>query len=447
MKQEPTERLAGNDLDKYLRIEKLPKEVQDILNRPKVKDVSPGALERHPVSAEFPDLPKKELERLACSIKLSGFCQPILVSRGKVVDGWQRRCACLKAGVLVRVVELPPEADPFLFQLASACNFARRQLNGGQIALIVVRAEADFIKMGAERRKQTLRQNANGSTQTNTKPRLPDTAESLAAKYPTNEQYIKDAIYLVANGDPKHIADVLDGTISIKKAAEEARRAHPKKATRAHPKTPKDSIPDFCQGRLRIIHGCPLDYLEKSAAGDAPAIATDCPPMSINELQRFGGLVSKALKPGGVFLFTFDGEACKIINNNLNPISLKEIAQGFISFDPEAGKGAKPADLRRFKLYFKPSNGVSAPKLPVAPTQALSLYNTAVVICGTEMQSWRTLLRLYVCDSFQVTIPYAGSGGGAPTGACVELGRHCIAIEADDADFRRLQELAPTKTL
>jgi hypothetical protein len=433
---------AGS-LDEYLHIKELPKKVQDILNRPKVKDVSPGDLERHPVSAAFPDLPEKEFEQLVCSIKLNGVRQPSLVLGGKVVDGWQRRCACLKAGVLVRVVELPPEAEPFLFQLASACNFNRRQMDAGQIALIAVSAESDFIKMGAERKKQNqnLVQNAGGGTQTETKPRGPDTAESLAAKYPTNETYIKDAIYLYAHGDQKIIEDVLNKTINIHKAAQEVRRTHPKPPKVR--KTPKVPIPDYCQGRLRIIPGCPLEYLEKSAEGDAPAIATDCPPLCKVELKRFGELVSKALKPGGVFLLTFDGEASETIDDNLNLISLKEIAHGVISFDPEAGKGAKPADLRRFKLYFKPSNKVAAAKLPVPPTQALSLYNTCVVICGTEMQSWRTLLKLYVVDSYQVTIPFAG--GGAVTAACVELGRRCIAIEADDTEVKRLQELGSPK--
>ena len=62
-------------------------------------------VKRHDLSRLFGDMPGDEWSRLGHSIKRDGLQHPITLWQGKILDGWHRYQACLKAGVEPRFVE------------------------------------------------------------------------------------------------------------------------------------------------------------------------------------------------------------------------------------------------------------------------------------------------------------------------------------------------------
>ena len=82
----------------------------------------------------IPDMPSRELERLASSIKEIGLVMPIILHRGNVLDGKYRLLACSHAGVRPRFVEFseayPDCPSPTLFVLWEHLN--RRNLSPEQ---------------------------------------------------------------------------------------------------------------------------------------------------------------------------------------------------------------------------------------------------------------------------------------------------------------------------
>ena len=110
-------------------------------------------LTRHPISAMFPDLSDPEFQDLVDSIEETGVQVPIIVHRGRCIDGWNRYLAyrhlygeeseadLREWGISLPVRELTDaEAEPFaLAQLARAGNLQRRHLTLSQRASIAVR--------------------------------------------------------------------------------------------------------------------------------------------------------------------------------------------------------------------------------------------------------------------------------------------------------------------
>jgi hypothetical protein len=59
-------------------------------------------LERHPLSAEYPDLSGRAWEQFVADLREHGIVgeRKIVLHQGKVLDGWQLQRACVEAGVL-----------------------------------------------------------------------------------------------------------------------------------------------------------------------------------------------------------------------------------------------------------------------------------------------------------------------------------------------------------
>lgn len=86
----------------------------------------------HPAAEVFPMLPPDELSELADDIKANGLAHPIVVKDGVLIDGRNRRAACLLAGVTPHTVELNGQ-DPVAYILST--NITRRHLSKGQRAV------------------------------------------------------------------------------------------------------------------------------------------------------------------------------------------------------------------------------------------------------------------------------------------------------------------------
>lgn len=74
-------------------------------------------LERHPLSAEYLDLPDSVMAAMVKDMHENGFddCRAIVLYEGKVLDGWQRYCAAKEADVRPAFVQLADGIDPELF--------------------------------------------------------------------------------------------------------------------------------------------------------------------------------------------------------------------------------------------------------------------------------------------------------------------------------------------
>ena len=96
-------------------------------------------MERHPLSAAFPDMDHEEFEDLLSSIKAHGQREPITVFESKVLDGWHRYRACKELDIGPMTTEFEGD-DPVAFVID--LNLNRRQLSPSQKALAVVSCNA-----------------------------------------------------------------------------------------------------------------------------------------------------------------------------------------------------------------------------------------------------------------------------------------------------------------
>lgn len=100
--------------------------------------------ERHPISADFPQLEGDRFQMLVDSMRRRGYdhLEPITLYEGKILDGWNRQRAAAIVGV-------DPEYQEFEGNLVAAVDYsldkntARRQLTKGQevYALLTVNAQ------------------------------------------------------------------------------------------------------------------------------------------------------------------------------------------------------------------------------------------------------------------------------------------------------------------
>jgi hypothetical protein len=99
-----------------------------------------GDMEYHELSTVFSSFEEtEEYKRLVDSIKKHGLFDPILVWKGKIVDGRHRHKACLEAGVEPRYEYLVDDI-PFdkVRDRVVGKNILRRHLSKGQCAMIAV---------------------------------------------------------------------------------------------------------------------------------------------------------------------------------------------------------------------------------------------------------------------------------------------------------------------
>ena len=111
--------------------------------------VDSGALERHPLSAVFGDMPLDDFQSLLKSVKDGGFFDPLIrMHEGKVLDGWHRYKAALELNIVRKlrftVWQDEDEGDPAAFVLAR--NVERRHLGASQRAQIIVAFNERFAR-------------------------------------------------------------------------------------------------------------------------------------------------------------------------------------------------------------------------------------------------------------------------------------------------------------
>ena len=98
-------------------------------------------IERHYLSAIFPDMQPAEYTALCNSIREHGQVHPIIVFQGQVLDGWQRYRVCQELGI-------DPRIEPFhgdeldALHYVIAVNLCRANPTPDQLAVVAVEIEA-----------------------------------------------------------------------------------------------------------------------------------------------------------------------------------------------------------------------------------------------------------------------------------------------------------------
>ena len=180
--------------------------------------------EQHELSAAFPSMPETDLQSLAADIKENGLHSPIVLYQGKVLDGWHRKQACERAGVNARAIEYKGK-NPVAF--VKSHNWHRRHMTESQKAMTQVRI-SEWREPGR----------ANNSA---TVASLPPTAEQMAKDADVSKRLIVDAKAVEKNGSDALKTAVIEGEISVTKAAKVSKLPKPQQAkAMAEPKKKKE---------------------------------------------------------------------------------------------------------------------------------------------------------------------------------------------------------------
>jgi len=87
--------------------------------------------------ADLPPVAPDELARMVDSIREHGQFSPIIVQRGRIVDGRVRYWACRMLGIEPRFEKLPADRNPHAYWMS--VNLHRRSLSADQLAAVYVR--------------------------------------------------------------------------------------------------------------------------------------------------------------------------------------------------------------------------------------------------------------------------------------------------------------------
>lgn len=182
-------------------------------------------LEQHPLSAAFPAMSAVELSELVEDIKATTLRNPIMMYEGKVLDGWHRYQACLKAGKPHLTSEYTGH-DPVAY--VKSQNWHRRHLEPGARAVIALKLNA-WLMPGRPATGVQTETSLNRPVYT-----PPKSNADLAAEAGVGETTIKAAKRVLEHGSTALQQAVGSGKMPAQRAAEIAKlpKAEQQKAMR-----------------------------------------------------------------------------------------------------------------------------------------------------------------------------------------------------------------------
>ncbi len=177
-------------------------------------------MERHPLSAAFPDMDEEDFEDLLSSIKQHGQREPITIFENQVLDGWHRYRACEQLGIGPMTMEFEGK-DPVSYVID--LNLNRRHLSPSQKALAVVTCST-WSTDG--RPKNTPYE----STKTVPRGTVSKTSDEMAKEAGVGKRTINRAKEVVTKGDKDTIEKVKKGAMSLSEALRSLDKADPSNA-------------------------------------------------------------------------------------------------------------------------------------------------------------------------------------------------------------------------
>jgi len=187
----------------------------------------------HPMAMQYPWITGEKWESFRDSVEEHGIRVPMLVWKGKVVDGKNRQKAAMSAGKDCPHVELPESmAEADVEEYVDLMNRERRHEDSNVIAAIA--AEKRLLE-----KEQTRRATEGRTEETDDKP----SAEVVAARIGSNRRYVQDAVVLYNEAADLH-AKVKEGELTVSKAMTELKGRRKEKTPEAKPEPASDRVVD-----------------------------------------------------------------------------------------------------------------------------------------------------------------------------------------------------------
>lgn len=221
-------------------------------------------IDRHPLSAAFPDMSREEYSELLDSVREIGIQNAIVLFEDKIIDGWHRYRASVELDIECPAIDLPEETDPRLFVIAQ--NVSRRSLSASQRALAIV-------TVNAWRRSGVTNKAHPQDAPEKSKKELSEMSKTSTATIDRAKKVITDAVNEV-------IEAVQSGEIGIVKASEIAKLDKDKQVEalkKPVKKTvPKEVVPDYDPSDdLRETITALNEELEKASRAAASGVLED----------------------------------------------------------------------------------------------------------------------------------------------------------------------------
>ena len=153
----------------------------------------------HPVAEMFPLMEGAEFDELVADIVANGLLNPIMVQKGVLLDGRNRRAACAQAGRAPRFEEWEG-LDPVPFIISQ--NTKRRHLTFEQRALIA----AKLANLPAHRPGKSAR--------------VPTSQDDAAKLMNVSARSVRSAKVVLEKAEPEVIKAVEQGRVAVKRAVE-----------------------------------------------------------------------------------------------------------------------------------------------------------------------------------------------------------------------------------
>jgi hypothetical protein len=191
-------------------------------------------VDRHPLSAAFPDMSPEEYSELLDSVKKIGILNPIVIFEDMIIDGWHRYKASVELDIECPADDLPEDIDPRDFVIAQ--NISRRSLSASQRALAVVTVNA-WRRSGVKNK---------GLPQDDPEK----TIKQMSEMSNTSDTTIERAKKVITNAVAEVIEAVQSGEIGLVKASEiakmdKAKQADALKKPVVKKSVPKQEVPDY----------------------------------------------------------------------------------------------------------------------------------------------------------------------------------------------------------
>ena len=129
----------------------------------------------HKLAGIFPAMDRKQFQLLVASIREHGQQEPIVVYKGKILDGRNRAGACANLQIKPKTVEYTGK-DPLAFVMAA--NLHRRHLTTSQRAMVA--AKVANIKATTGKRSKTVAKNDGVSEDIPSQVSIEQAAEQLS---------------------------------------------------------------------------------------------------------------------------------------------------------------------------------------------------------------------------------------------------------------------------
>ena len=162
-------------------------------------------MERHQLSAAFPDMPDEDFQDLLESIKAHGQREPITTYENKILDGWHRFRACLELDINPTYHEYDGK-DPVSYVID--LNLNRRHLSPSQKAIAVVTCNA-WLQEGRPQKTPPV-----GGVVTSANK----SAEQMAREAGVGTRTVERAKKIAQSGDKEVIEAVKKGALSLREA-------------------------------------------------------------------------------------------------------------------------------------------------------------------------------------------------------------------------------------